>query len=569
MFTALFALSCGQPAPRAVAPPQVSVQRVRASVGGDRPMLSLGLLATTPDGEPVPCGDERLSIRVSWSSAGESGPWTALPEGSFTHLCTDSPKGDLALVVDNSGSVARHTEEIRRGAMVLGEAVLGAGGRASLVRVSTDAQLVLGLGEDAEALDAALGALQETRGWTALWDGIRMGNETFGPATSAADDLAGFCAQADRLGIVALTDGQENNSAGQQDYDHRAYPGDGIDTRFEDLLQLHTGGATTPIYTIGLGEEPDHLRLQSLALATGGRHLAVAAPEDLDDAYGLIRDYFTATERVCAALPDEACGRSWLKVAWTWEGEEGRSSGESVEALSVDCPVDTTGRTAVLLLTLDNPGIEEALGQRLARNAVAWASPVDDPRVLVVLDENHHDEFWWDADQIAGWLREGGLEVDRLDERNGGTELAAFDGYDVVWYSNPGYPMDDALSLASLLAFSASGGGLVVQGDDMGWSMGHAFDMQPLTHLRWEDNGTWFCGQPTDNNAGEAYQVALGEGPHPLLEGIEGSTFLYGDDIDTTVAEEAGEVLATATLDPAAAAGRECATVPVVLAWEP
>lgn len=551
-------------------PVEVSVQRVRTGVSGADTMLSLGVLATDDEGSPLPCGDEGLELTVSWSTSGEDGSWTALPSDSYTHVCTNEPRGDVALVVDNSGSEEGYLEDLRRGATVMTDAVLAAGGRASLTRVSTNADVVQALSEDPAALEGALAGLYIADGWTALWDGVRMGNETLGPQTETASDLDDFCAQTGRLGVVAFTDGQENNSADEQDYDHDAYPGDGIDTTFQDLLDLHSGGATTPIYTIGLGDEPDHSSLAALAAATGGRHLAVSSPEDIEGAYALISDYFTATEQVCASVPDDVCGGLWVKVEWTWTDGEEHASGEVLQPVDVDCPYDPTGRTAVILLTLSNPGIEDELAGQLADQAVRWTSPVEEPQVLLVLDENHHDEFWWDADAIATMLEDRGLAVTRLDEEDGGLNASDLLGYDVVWYSNPGYPMDDAATFEALQAFSAAGGGLVLQGDDMAWSYGNAFSMQQVTHLSWEDNGTGFCGHHTNDNDGDDYLVTISEVEHPVTAGLAGRSFLYGDDIDTSTAEDAAEVLATATLDPDVVdEGEECATVPVIVAYEP
>lgn len=571
LLSLLLLSACDSPTAREAAPPvRVSVQRVRTGVNDSATMLSMGVLATDDEGAAIPCGDERLVLTVSWSSDSDGGPWTELPSDSFTHICSDEPRGDVALVVDNSGSEDGYLDQLRDGARVMTDNVLGAGGRASLTRVSTNASIRQELTDEGEAVDMALDELFIDNGWTALWDGVRMGNETLGPQTETAADLDAFCGQTGRLGVVAFTDGQENNSADEQDYDHDAYPGDGIDTRYSDLTALRSGGASTPVYTIGLGNEPDHLTLAGLAEATGGRHLAISSPDEIEGVYSLISDYFTATEQVCSVVPEDVCGGLWIKASWSWSDGDESASGEVVQAVDVDCPYDPTGRTAVILLTLSNPGIDEEVSGQLASQAVDWVSAVDEPEVLMILDENHHDEFSGDTDAIADLLRERGHSVTRLDEEPGGVSLEDLLGYDVIWFSNPGYPMDDAASFEALQAFSEGGGGLILQGDDMGWSMGNAFSMQPLSHLLWEDNGTNFCGHPTNDNLGEDYLVTLGDGGHPILAGLEGQSFFYGDDIDTTVAEDEAEVLATATLDPDAwEDGAECRTVPVIVAYEP
>jgi hypothetical protein len=39
--------------------------------------------------------------------------------------------------------------------------------------------------------------------------------------------------------------------------------------------------------------------------------------------------------------------------------------------------------------------------------------------------------------------------------------------YDLVWFSNPGYPPDDSSSLLALLQYYEAGNPNVIQGDDM------------------------------------------------------------------------------------------------------
>ena len=70
--------------------------------------------------------------------------------------------------------------------------------------------------------------------------------------------------------------------------------------------------------------------------------------------------------------------------------------------------------------------------------------------------------------------------------------------------------------------------------------------MLPYTFLHYEGNGTSTCGHPTDNNNGESYRITFTEGSgHLLAAGLEGVSFLYGDDIDhSSPADDGEEVLA-------------------------
>ncbi len=481
----------------------------------------------------------------------------------LTTTCTADVGGDLALVVDNSGSEDGYLDSLQTAASDLVNGVLDAGGQASLVRVSTNVDVLVGLTDDGGALYEAIDGMEINGGWTALWDGARVGNETLGGiADPAAGDLDAFCGATGRVGIALFTDGQENNSEDQQDYDHAAYPGDGISTRVEDLYALHSGGATTPIYVVGLGADVDAAALGTLADETGGRYLEVADPVGIGDAFAVLDDYLTTNQRVCADIPTDACGTLWVKVAWELDDGNTVTSGEKIEQVSVECPVDSRGRTELMLLTLGNPGIDEATAGTLAQNAVDYVASVENPTVLVVLDENHHDEYADDANYVADLLATAGYTVTRFDEKDGGLQEQDIAGYDVVWYSNPGYPMDDLATRDVLLAYSAAGGALVLQGDDMAWSWGGGFSMSPLTNLVFQDNGTQFCGTLTDDNAGSDFRVTIGNDESPAIAGLQGTSFLYGDDIDTSTALGLGEsVVATATLDGAV----NCLTVPVIV----
>jgi hypothetical protein len=163
-----------------------------------------------------------------------------------------------------------------------------------------------------------------------------------------------------------------------------------------------------------------------------------------------------------------------------------------------------------------------------------------------VLDDNHHGEFVGDAQYVRDLLVGRGISADYLPEPEGGLRPTDIANYDVVWFSNPGYPPDDLVSIETLLWFETVGGGVVIQGDDMAQSWGGAFSMTPLTGLAFVDNGTSACGTAIDNNHGGAYRVSLDTTAHPLLQLVEGAQFDYGDDIDRTTAAPTTTVLATA-----------------------
>lgn len=549
------------------------LQRTRAGYATSGSFVSSHLLLRDASGAPIGCDDGTLTVTMSYSTDGASGPWTEVEE-DLVVSCPDGPSGELALVLDNSGSTSEVIGMLEGASLSLANEVLSAGGEASLTRVSTNASIEHPLTDDQSAIAGAIvdSLRDDSNGWTALYDGVRMGNETFDGAgvhldgSIAWDDLSDFCGQSDRLGIVVFTDGHENNSADEQDYDHEAYPGDGFDTTLDDLKSLHVAGQTTPIYTIGLGDEPDHATLTDLANSTGASHHAISEASEILTVFEELGEYMGSTHQVCGQLPEAVCGTSHVKLTWSLQDDGGQEidSGELVQGVTMDCPIEEpAGRSATVLMTLTNPHLPAADVSTFVGNTVAWVSDAPAPSVLVVLDDNHHNEFAGDADAIAAMLDAQGYMVTRLDEPQHGLSADDLDGYDVVWFSNPGYPPDDLSTIQALGAFNADGGGLVLQGDDMTRAHGNAFSMEGLTGLRYLDNGVRTCGQLTNNNAGTQFAVSLVDS-HPVFDTLSQTTWLYGDDIDEATVVGPVDVVAEAGL-----ASNGCGQRPAIVLHDP
>lgn len=542
----------------------VTVQEVRGGAGGQ---VGLDLLVTA-GANSVACDPAAMSVSITASHDG--GPFVPVDNNRVVVQCS-SGAADVAIVVDNSGSEKGQLDKLQAGARRMIDEVLGAGGRASLVRVSTNASVLAALTDDPAALDAAVNEQAINRGWTALWDGVRLANETLGgnipPTLTRVGDVNQFCASSRKLGIVAFTDGYDNNSADQQDYNKVKYPGDGIATTVDDLHKLSVDHVSTPIYTIGLGNKIDEASLAALAQASGGKHRKLESASQIEDAFADISDYFGSTHQVCADLPWSVCGDVVLRTEWTWTGPNGEiQTGMKEAEVNIPCEEERgTGRQATIVLTMSNPGISRATAGTLAANAVDWVAPVASPRVLVVLDDGHHDEFVGDAAYVRDILVERGYNVTLVDETKGGLKSKDVAGYDVVWFTNPGYPWDDVRSVDTLKTFLANGGGVVTQGDDITQSMGNSFNVSNLVHLDFQHNGTTTCGVGTDDNVGASLAVSLASA-HPLLDGIENTSFLYGDDVDQSVPSNHGEVV----LGHATFAANGCtASRPVVSAFAP
>jgi hypothetical protein len=233
--------------------------------------------------------------------------------------------------------------------------------------------------------------------------------------------------------------------------------------------------------------------------------------------------------------------------------------------LDIPCDARARGRVATILLTMIATETSDEVLTKLVANTVNWVSPVDAPGVLFVLDDFHHGELSHDTEELYQRFVEAGYRAEYIDEPEQGLSMGDVDGFDVVWFSNPGYPMDDAASFSTLLQFSEAGGGVVLQGDDMSASHGNAFSMTPLTRLENVDNGTRYCGTRIDNGRGGRYRVTLETNDHPVLADVEGTSFLYGDDIDTATLAEDGEVLGWATVEGKA----DCKRKPVITVFTP
>lgn len=540
-----------------------SLQELRASSSESGPTyVAMNILATDKEGKAIPCGKGLLDVTLEIGD-GPGGPWQEVPSKDIEIKC-DKGGGDFALVIDNSGSQGGYLEKLKEaGKALVAHSVTSQGGRASLIRVSTDADVVTPMTSDAQQINSAIDELFISNGWTALYDGIRLGNETLGDAHAGSEysSTKKFCSAASHKGIVVFTDGYENNSSGQkipQKYN------DGIDTYLDDLHNLQVDGITTPIYTIGLGGNVNHSGLTALADKTGGRHFRISSADQIAERFGSVAEYLTASHNICTELPTDRCGPLSVRVSWTWSHGKDVYQGSKTESINVKCPIAPTGRVATILLTLTNPQSPTDLVEKLPPRAVRWAGSSDSPRVLVLLDDNHHSEFAKDAQAIHQALIRAGLDAEYAVEPEAGLGIEAFDGYDVVWLSNPGHPPDDLKTLDALAVFSEEGGGVVLQGDDMASAWGHNVPMTDMTRLQYKDNGTTYCGKRIDNNANRSYEVSLDGLDHPMLAGIGIETFLYGDDIDTTVPVPGVLVLSTATLGDAA----DCPRKPVIAIWE-
>ena len=173
--------------------------------------------------------------------------------------------------------------------------------------------------------------------------------------------------------------------------------------------------------------------------------------------------------------------------------------------------------------------IAERSAQLIAQNAIRFATPVVNPKVLVVKDAFHNGEFEEDTEFIAKRLLSA-YKADVLIEPASGLRASDLVGYDLVWFNNPGYPMGLLNTFKVLKDFK---GGVVLSGDDM--SYGAGFKTESLTGLKNINNGVSVsCNGQTfaySDNSIYKYQVTLEQ---KFFPGVDPSllSFEYGRDRD-------------------------------------
>ena len=209
--------------------------------------------------------------------------------------------------------------------------------------------------------------------------------------------------------------------------------------------------------------------------------------------------------------------------------------------------VHTYGVVTILLALGDQINdqlmINGGSSQIIAETAVRYASPVQNPRILVVRDGGHNNETYYDSEFVAKTLLMK-YDTDFIDEPLKGLQTSDLVGYDIIWFNNPGYPMSKAATLHTLLEFQ---GGVILSGDDMSWGQG--FLTEELSGLKHVNNGTSVrCADENyyhDDNKGYQYKVSLLQDKLPDID-VNMLKFSYGNDIDLTQPHDRVEIIAEA-----------------------
>lgn len=208
-------------------------------------------------------------------------------------------------------------------------------------------------------------------------------------------------------------------------------------------------------------------------------------------------------------------------------------------------PVVTTPGIVTILFTVSQ--IPKEAATLIMANAIKYASPSVNPKILFVKDSRTNGEDEGDADYIKSSLL-AGYQVEYKVIADGGLTPSETNGKDLVIVSNPGHPLSDALTLATLQKFA---GGVILVGDDL--TVGAGFSIEAFTGLKNKSNGTSVAcnGQSYrfDNLQGHEYVVTMNS---EFLPGIpaEFKTYRYGNDIDHAEPATGLQILATAIPEP-------------------
>lgn len=510
--------------------------------GSDGGKLVLDFQHSDRRGRSMSCASMGLEVQVEYAQGGLNGVFRPISGAKVRVSCEPDSPFNLGIVVDNSGSQAEAVDEIRRGASSLAKAVIDAGGKVSLTRVSTQASTLVPLTSDRDAIDRALANTRVNRGWTALYDGIRVAYEGLGLETLQESKKSVFaCRRARRTAVAVFTDGADNNSADEKN----AKNSDGLATTIEDLAEVRHLGVKVPVFAIGMGDKVDHAVLEKLASTSGGRHLRIDDHFAVTSAFDRISDALRNSVEVCADLP-VTCGKVGFRIVYRYR-RNGQLVTEKESFVSeVDCPAPApSGKVANVFMALSDPSLSPDFASNLIKNTANWVAAGRSKKVLVVLDDNHHFEAPNEVSLLESTLREAGYTVESITEPRYGLTSDQVKGFDTIWFTNPGYPIDDWHTLKLLRRHVGMGKGLIMSGDDLSRANAFGFDPARLTRVRYAGNGHRSCGLPTDNGSSPGYRLQEGNFSHPITQGLDFTSVEYRNDIDHSRAlQPSTEVLA-------------------------
>ena len=221
--------------------------------------------------ESVSDNGQALKLRRSVYCAFYVKDWHMQFEAALTPDREDAYFFDVEFVIDESGSM----EDGSKGGAVNDpnryrvEAAkrftygLLEGDRAAVVGFNDGARRKISLTEDMESVRSAIDAIVGNAGGTALYNGLK----------EAVNELVNSGSESRGKFIIALTDGEDNNSA---------------EDVYEQIIATCKQNEI-PIYTIGLGSSPNTNLLSKLATYTGGAFFHILSAEDLPTVFNRIQ----------------------------------------------------------------------------------------------------------------------------------------------------------------------------------------------------------------------------------------------------------------------------------------
>jgi len=295
------------------------------------------------------CSDDSLSVVISVADL-DSENFSVL--SNYNKSCKNKINHELSLVVDNSASAEDHLDFIKSSSKKLVDDVVNGGGKTSLTRISTNSSIRNLMSDDKDELHNSIDALWSSNGYTAMYDAMRMGFSTMNMIEPTYVDngrLDQFCDNRSRKAMVLFSDGGENNSLDdyKEKYDFIKYPGDGIDTKIEDIIGL-SEKLQSPIYTIGLGDDHDAEAMKLIAEKTGGIYISGQTREEIPSLFEKIGTFLKGSTSLCFDVRKLSCGTKKLKVQYNYNAEEqngifasNRKFEEKIFELDIPCDTNT------------------------------------------------------------------------------------------------------------------------------------------------------------------------------------------------------------------------------------
>jgi hypothetical protein len=206
--------------------------------------------------------------------------------------------------------------------------------------------------------------------------------------------------------------------------------------------------------------------------------------------------------------------------------------------------VTSPGVVTILFTMMQIP---QASATLILANAIKYASPSNNPKILFLKDFNTAGEDEGDPTYIKDTLL-AGYRVTYKEIGAQGLMPSEIGDADIVMVSNPGYPLSNITTLNTLQRYN---GGIILMGDDM--SHGANFSVESLTGLHYYNNGTSMnCGGQSynyDNLQGYFYQIEMDA---EFLPGVPAQymNYSYGNDLDWSTPSSDVLVLAWGSAAP-------------------